>query len=422
MTKYGLNEGLKASPALSLYVHLPWCIRKCPYCDFNSHERSAAAVLDFAPSENRYLDALEIDCDLSAPLVWGRTVESVFIGGGTPSLFSAAAIDRLLTILRSRFQLRPQCEITLEANPGTFEALRYEGFAKAGVNRLSIGVQSFSDEALTRLGRVHSAQQALDAIQVARRCFDSFNIDLMYGLPNQSLEDLSLEVRLALAQEPPHLSYYQLTLEANTLFAKYPPTLPDEDHISDMQDQIETMTQAQGLEHYEVSAYALPGKRCKHNVNYWQFGDYLGLGAGAHGKLSFHDRILRQQKFRKPEDYMARLLGTPFDSSNRPGATGSIPIHLVSEPKIDSSHPAIELERILQADDLCFEYFLNTLRLREGVPSAMFQERTGLSITRIQAALAEATKKGLLSENPLKHEPTALGFQYLNDLQMLFLA
>jgi putative oxygen-independent coproporphyrinogen III oxidase len=418
MTKYGLHEGLKVSPPLSLYVHLPWCIRKCPYCDFNSHERSSAAVQDFAPSEARYLDALEIDCDQSAPLVWGRTVESIFIGGGTPSLFSAASIDRLLGILRSRFQLRPQCEITLEANPGTFEAERYEGFAKAGVNRLSIGVQSFSDEALKLLGRVHSSKQAFDAIHVARRCFDSFNIDLMYGLPAQSLADLAQEINLALEQDPPHLSYYQLTLEPNTLFAKFPPKLPEDDHISEMQDQIERLTADQGLEHYEVSAYAKAGKRCLHNMNYWQFGDYLGLGAGAHGKLSFHDRIIRQQKYRKPDDYMNRLLRPTIPGASPSGALSITGV----EPTLSANHPAVELERVLQPDDLCFEYFLNTLRLRHGVPTSMFNERTGMSLTRIQAAIAEATKKGLISENPLRHEPSARGFQFLNDLQMLFLA
>ncbi len=418
MTKFGLNEGLKISPPLSLYVHLPWCIRKCPYCDFNSHERSSAAVQDFAPSEARYLDALEIDCDQSAPLVWGRTVESIFIGGGTPSLFSAASIDRLLGMLRSRFQLRPQCEITLEANPGTFEAERYEGFAKAGVNRLSIGVQSFSDEALKRLGRVHSSKQAFDAIHVARRCFDSFNIDLMYGLPTQTLADLMQELHLALEQDPPHLSYYQLTLEPNTLFAKFPPILPEEDHISEMQDQIERLTASHGLEHYEVSAYAKPGKRCLHNTNYWQFGDYLGLGAGAHGKLSFHDRIVRQQKFRKPDDYMNRLLSPAKSGSS---AKGTVRLLEVQSP-FGGKHSALELERDLQADDLCFEYFLNTLRLRQGVPTSMFTERTGLSLTRIQASVAEAMQKGLLSDNPFRHEPSARGFQFLNDLQMLFLA
>jgi putative oxygen-independent coproporphyrinogen III oxidase len=418
MTKFGLNEGLKVSPPLSLYIHLPWCIRKCPYCDFNSHERDAVSVLNFAPSESRYLDALEIDCDLSAPLVWGRTVESIFIGGGTPSLFSASSIDRLLGILRSRFQLRPQCEITLEANPGTFESERYEGFARAGVNRLSIGVQSFSDEALKRLGRVHSAQQAYDAIQVARRCFDSYNIDLMYGLPMQTLAELELEIKLALDQDPPHLSYYQLTLEPNTLFAKYPPILPEEDPISEMQARIESLTEKQGMEHYEVSAYAKPGQRCAHNLNYWQFGDYLGLGAGAHGKLSFHDRILRQQKYRKPEDYMDRLL--------RPGAVDAAALMSTSSGSQENSvrlmHPALELERILQPEDLVFEYFLNTLRLRRGVPTQLFNERTGLSITRIQTALGEAARKGLISENPARHEPSARGFQFLNDLQMLFLA
>jgi putative oxygen-independent coproporphyrinogen III oxidase len=402
LTRFALNEGLKVSPPLSLYVHLPWCIRKCPYCDFNSHERSASAVSNFAPTESLYLDALERDCDLSAAMVWGRSVDSVFIGGGTPSLFSATSIDRLLMLLRSRFNLKPQCEITLEANPGTFEAERYEGFAKAGVTRLSIGVQSFSDTALQALGRVHSASQALAAIEVARRCFDSFNIDLMYGLPGQSLAALELEVTSALAQDPPHLSYYQLTLEPNTLFAKFPPQLPEDDLIAHMQDLIEAKMATAGLKHYEVSAYARPGKSCIHNLNYWQFGDYLGLGAGAHGKLSFHDRIIRQQKYRKPEDYMNRLLSARAQDG--------------------LEHPAIELERVLQPDDLRFEFFLNALRLKDGVGSSMFAERTGLSLSRIQGMLKTACEKKLLSDEPTRLVATDLGFQYLNDLQMLFLS
>jgi putative oxygen-independent coproporphyrinogen III oxidase len=410
LTRFGLNEGLKVSPPLSLYVHLPWCIRKCPYCDFNSHERNPDAQADFAPTQSRYLDALEIDCDQSAPLVWGRTVESVFIGGGTPSLFSAANIDRLLTLLRSRFRLRAQCEITLEANPGTFEAERFEGFAKAGVNRLSIGVQSFSNESLKRLGRVHSAEQAMQAIQVARRCFESFNLDLMYGLPGQSLADLGRELDTALGQSPPHLSYYQLTLEPNTFFAKHPPLLPEEDSISDMQDLIYRRTQEQGFEHYEVSAYARSGQFCLHNRNYWEFGDYLGLGAGAHGKLSFHDRILRQQKYRKPEDYMSRLL-SPLADSGRDIRQGEL-----------ADCKAVELERVLQPDDLSFEFFLNALRLRRGVPSHLFSERTGLSISRLQRPLREALAKALLSADPQRYEATALGFRFLNDLQLLFLA
>ena len=413
MTAFSLQEGLSAPLPLSLYIHLPWCIRKCPYCDFNSHQKPDESRGAFSSFEDRYLDALEADCDASCALVWGRPVDTIFIGGGTPSLFSAKAIDRLLSILRSRFQLRPLCEITLEANPGTFEAERYEGFARAGVNRLSIGVQSFSDEALKRLGRVHNAAQAKEAIQLARRCFDSFNIDLMYGLPGQDLAALKRELDTALSFEAPHLSYYQLTLEPNTMFASFPPVLPDEDLIAKMQDCIEAATAAAGMEHYEVSAYARADKHCEHNLNYWQFGDYLGLGAGAHGKLSFHDRVLRQQKFRHPDDYMACLL-----EGKRPaGQVGAAPM----DPFL-TVNPAIELERVLQPDDLVFEFFLNALRLRNGVPSSLFGERTGLSITRLQSALRDAGKRGLITPDPTRLAPSRLGFQFLNDLQMLFLA
>lgn len=401
-TRFSLGEGLQASPPLSLYVHLPWCIRKCPYCDFNSHQRPDDDA-GFAGFIETYLAALERDCDLSAPLVWGRVVESVFIGGGTPSLFPAPAIDRLLALLRSRFQLRPQCEITLEANPGTFEAERYRGFAAAGVTRLSIGVQSFSDAALKALGRVHSSEQALQAIALAAECFDSFNIDLMYGLPGQDQEALARDLGTALSVQPPHLSYYQLTMEPNTYFAKFPPALPDEDRIDAMHEAIVARCGAAGLAQYEVSAYARQGRQCIHNRNYWSFGDYLGLGAGAHGKLSFHDRIVRQQKLRKPEDYIKAMAASA-------GAAAAGP------------HPAVEIERVLHPDDLVFEFFLNALRLKQGVPTALFGERTGLALSRLARPLDQALARGLLVDDPRVFAPSEQGFRFLNDLQMLFLA
>ena len=285
---------LSTLPPLGVYVHLPWCLRKCPYCDFNSHEAPAEGM-----DEARYLDALEADLEASLPLVWGRTVQTIFLGGGTPSLFSPAGIDRLLASLRARLRIAPDAEVTMEANPGTFERERFAGFRRAGVNRLSLGVQSFDDERLAAIGRVHDARQAREAAQAAGEIFPTFNLDLMYALPGQSLAQLGDDLAQALAFDPPHLSLYHLTLEPNTLFARFPPSLPDEDQAAAMQDAIEAQLEAAGYGHYEVSAYARPGHRARHNLNYWTFGDYLGLGAGAHGKLSFHDRIVRHARFRQ---------------------------------------------------------------------------------------------------------------------------
>jgi putative oxygen-independent coproporphyrinogen III oxidase len=289
---------LPALPPLSLYVHLPWCLKKCPYCDFNSHA-SAGAV-----PEAQYLDALCADLEATLPLVWGRRVGSVFIGGGTPSLFSPAGIDRLIGDIRARLPLEPGAEITLEANPGTFERERFKAFRAAGVTRLSIGVQSFDDAALQRIGRVHDAAQAHAAVAEAREAFSTFNIDLMYALPGQTLAQLQADLDTALGYAPPHLSIYHLTVEANTAFALHPPQLPDDDSASDMLDLIVERTAAAGLQRYEVSAFARPGHRCWHNLNYWQFGDYIGIGAGAHGKLSFPHRVLRQVRWREPAAYM----------------------------------------------------------------------------------------------------------------------
>ena len=387
------SSGLTQLPPLALYVHLPWCLRKCPYCDFNSHE-APGGELQGVP-QDAYLDALCADLEASLPLIWGRSVQTVFIGGGTPSLFDPQAIDRLLTDIRMRVRLAPDAEITLEANPGTFERARFRGYRQAGVNRLSLGIQSFSDSALKALGRVHDRAQALAAAQCAAEDFPTFNLDLMYALPGQSAHDLQADLSQALAFEPPHLSYYHLTMEPNTLFASRPPAdLPSDDEAAAMQEAIEQLTQAAGLEHYEVSAYARPGHRSRHNLNYWAFGDYLGIGAGAHGKLSFHDRIVRQARLRHPRAYMdAALKGQ-----------------------------AVEQEHRLSVSDLPFEFMLNALRLVDGVPTSLFAERTGLSLATLGGALQRAVARGLLDPDPARLRATELGMRFLNDLQEGFLA
>ena len=376
-------------PALALYVHLPWCLRKCPYCDFNSHERPGELP------EAQYLDALCADLESSLPLIWGRRVSSIFIGGGTPSLFSPAGIDRLLSDIRARVPLEPGAEVTLEANPGTFERERFKAFRAAGVNRLSIGVQSFDDQALQRLGRVHSAAQARAAILEAREAFDTFNIDLMYALPGQTLEQLGVELDQALSFEPPHLSIYHLTIEPNTMFAVHPPVLPDDDLASDMLDLITQRTASAGLQRYEVSAFARQGHRCFHNLNYWQFGDYLGLGAGAHGKLSFPHRVLRQVRWREPAAYMQ---------------------HALAGNAVSNQH---EVAR----RDLPFEYMLGALRLKDGFELARFVQHTGLPLSALRSTLAQARERGLLEwdEASGRVQASARGFDFLSDLQAMFL-
>ena len=392
---------LPALPPLSLYVHLPWCLKKCPYCDFNSHELRAARPgaggiqgLQGVADEQRYLDALCADLEAALPFIWGRHVHSIFIGGGTPSLFSPAAIDRLIGAIRARVPLEPGCEITLEANPGTFERNRFRGYRAAGVTRLSIGVQSFDDAKLAALGRVHDAAQARAAITEARSAFDTFNIDLMYALPGQTLAAFEADLNEALTFEPPHLSIYQLTIEPNTVFAKYPPNaLPDEDTAFDMLDLITTRAAAAGLERYEVSAFAQPGHRCAHNLNYWQFGDYLGIGAGAHSKLSFPHRVTRQTRTRDPASYMAQAL---------------------------AGHAVTQDEEVARAQ-LPFEFMLNATRLKQGFELARFSERTGLSLAAIQPALAAAEARGLLERDFVRAWPTPRGFDLLSDLQGMFL-
>ncbi|WP_410087702.1 radical SAM family heme chaperone HemW [Variovorax sp. N23] len=381
---------LAALPPLSLYVHLPWCLRKCPYCDFNSHEwRAGGEPLP----EQRYLDALVADLDAALPLIWGRTVHTIFIGGGTPSLFSPEAIDRLIGDLRARLKLAPDCEISLEANPGTFERDRFRAYRGAGVTRLSVGVQSFNDAHLQALGRVHDRAQAIAAVEEAASAFDTFNLDLMYALPGQTPAQLEADLAQALALAPPHLSVYHLTIEPNTYFAKFPPVVPEDDDAYAMLDRITEATTALGMTRYEVSAYAREGHRCAHNLNYWQFGDYLGIGAGAHSKLSFAHRLVRQVRYREPQRYMAQALA---------GAAVA-----------QSDEVAIA--------DLPFEFMLNALRLREGFTLAQFSERTGLSITAIQRGLEAAEKKGLLQRDLWHAWPTERGLDFLSDLQTLFL-
>jgi putative oxygen-independent coproporphyrinogen III oxidase len=380
---------LAALPPLSLYVHLPWCIKKCPYCDFNSHEQRPGEL-----PEQRYIDALMADLEAALPLIWGRTIHSIFIGGGTPSLFSPQAIDRLLGDVRARLRLEPDCEITLEANPGTFEKDRFRAFRGAGVTRLSVGVQSFNDQHLQALGRVHDRAQALAAVEEAARSFDTFNLDIMYALPGQTLQNVEQDIQTALGLAPSHISIYHLTIEANTYFAKFPPVIPEDDMAYDMLDRITEMTSAAGLDRYEVSAYAKPGHRCFHNLNYWQFGDYLGIGAGAHSKLSFAHRVMRQVRFREPQLYMTNAL---------------------------AGRAVAQDEEVARAE-LPFEFMLNALRLRNGFGLTQFSERTGLPISAIQGALDQAERKGLIERDFNRVKPTVRGFDFLNDLQALFLA
>ena len=380
---------LAALPPLSLYVHLPWCIKKCPYCDFNSHEMAGADL-----PEQRYIDALIADLEASLPLIWGRSVHSIFIGGGTPSLFLPAAIDRLLGELRARLRLDADCEITLEANPGTFEKDRFKAFRHAGVTRLSVGVQSFNDEHLKALGRVHDSAQAIAAVQEAAANFETFNLDIMYALPGQTLEGLEKDMRQALALSPPHISIYHLTIEPNTYFAKFPPVIPEEDLAYAMLDRITEMTAQAGMQRYEVSAYAKPGHRCFHNLNYWQFGDYLGIGAGAHSKLSFAHRSVRQVRWREPRQSMENAL----------------------------AGEAVTQEGEVSRADLPFEYMLNALRLRDGFKLQDFAEKTGLPVSALHTGLEEAERKGLIERDLTSLRPTERGFDFLNDLQSLFLS
>ena len=380
---------LDALPPLSLYVHVPWCVRKCPYCDFNSHQAG-----DVVP-EDQYLAALAADLEQALPRIWGRQVHTVFIGGGTPSLLSEGAVDRLLAMLRSYLFLWPDAEITLEANPGTAEAGRFLSYAASGVNRISLGIQSFNDRHLSALGRIHDAAQARDAVGMAQRAVARVNLDLMFALPGQTAAECEADVRAALAFGTEHLSLYQLTLEPNTVFAKYPPAVPDDDDAAVMQDLVEALAGQAGFERYEVSAYARKGARSRHNVNYWEFGDYLGIGPGAHGKLSFPDRIEREARVRNPESWMQAAL------------------------RRDGSH--ITDARVLAPSDMPFEFMLNALRLRQGVPASLYTERTGQPPGTLTGALRRAHDQGLLSADPGRLRASEQGWRFLNELQALFL-
>ena len=375
------------TPPLSLYIHIPWCVRKCPYCDFNSHAGQ--------PDEETYVEALLADLASETSGVSDRSVSSIFLGGGTPSLFSAGAIDRILAAVQENLQLADDVEITLEANPGTADAGHFAGYRAAGVNRLSIGVQSFDDTMLQRLGRIHSAKQAHEAFRVARAAgFDNINLDLMYGLPGQSTGMAVDDLRQAIDLAPEHLSWYQLTLEPNTAFQAEPPAaMPGEDLLGEIAESGVQLLAGEEYLQYEVSAYAKAGSQCRHNLNYWQFGDYIGIGAGAHAKLTFaEDGVMRRRKERHPGRYMERALA------------GS----------------ALSGEDRLQDDDLLMEFMLNVLRLNEGVQAAWFEQRTGLSLAAIGQRLALARAQGLLDRDESRIRPTALGRQYLNNLLLLF--
>jgi putative oxygen-independent coproporphyrinogen III oxidase len=379
---------LAALPPLSLYIHFPWCVRKCPYCDFNSHEARGEIP------EQEYLDAVRLDLEQSLPLIWGRKIYTIFIGGGTPSLMSAAGLDRLLSDVRTLLPLDANAEITMEANPGTFESEKFKSFRASGVNRLSIGIQSFNANHLKALGRIHDDGEARRAVEIAQENFDNFNLDLMYALPQQTLAEARRDLETAMSFKPPHLSLYHLTMEPNTLFAKFPPSLPDDDLSADMQDMIASETQVAGYEQYEVSAYAQPGHKSRHNLNYWEFGDYLGIGAGAHSKISFPHRVLRQARFKQPRAFMdAAKAGNPVQEEGEIGRA-----------------------------DMGFEFMLNTLRLHAGFDPNLFQERTGMGIGAIDKMLNEAEAKGLLYRDHKLIRPTQLGQRFLNDLQQMFLA
>jgi oxygen-independent coproporphyrinogen-3 oxidase len=378
----------RALPPLSLYVHIPWCLRKCPYCDFNSHEARSAVP------EEAYVAALIRDLELALPSVWGRPVYTVFIGGGTPSLFSSKAVEKILSAVRTLLPLDINAEITLEANPGTVEAERFAGYRDAGINRLSLGIQSFNDAHLKALGRIHDAAEAKRAIEIAKQHFDNINLDLMYGLPQQTLKQAEHDVCTALEFSPQHLSCYHLTIEPNTLFAHSPPQLPDDDASHTMQQCIEQLLAGHGYTHYETSAFAQPKKQSRHNLNYWQFGDYLGIGAGAHSKLSFQGRVARQMRYKQPQAYIDAV----------------------------AQDAPLQSERELDKNDLAFEFMMNALRLNEGFDNVLFQERTSLPLLLIRRELEEAEQRGLLTRDGQRIAPTELGRRFLNDLLQIFLA
>lgn len=377
-------------PPLSLYLHFPWCLRKCPYCDFNSHE------LKEALPESAYIEALLQDLDQELPLIWGRSIRSIFMGGGTPSLFSPEAMDRLLSALRARLNLQADIEITMETNPGTLECSKFAEFRAAGINRLSIGVQSFNDTQLTKLGRIHNARDAVRAAEMAHKIdLENFNLDLMYALPGQTIQQALEDIATAIDLYPSHISYYQLTIEPNTLFHHQPPTLPDDDITADIETRCRSRLADAGFLRYEISAYAKVGQRCQHNMNYWEFGDYLGIGAGAHGKLSdaHKQQIRRYWKHKHPREYLAQA---------------------TSDRRIDG-------EEILQPERIIFDFMLNALRLIDGFDSSLFTQRTGLPLELLGDTLARAQEQELLTLDSSRIQPTERGLNYLNDLTVMFL-
>jgi len=378
-----------SNPPLGLYIHLPWCEKKCPYCDFNSHQA------DSIP-EQAYVEALLNDLEQDLPLIWGRTIESIFIGGGTPSLFSAAAIERLFSGLRALLHFSPAIEITIESNPGSADAENYRGYRETGVNRLSIGVQSFNDQKLQALGRVHNSAEALRAFATAREAgFDNINLDLMFGLPAQSLEAAAADMAQAIDLGPEHISHYQLTLEPNTMFHHQPPSnMPDDDLCWEQQNACQALLEKHAYRQYEVSAYSLEKRESEHNMNYWQFGDYVGIGAGAHGKITLgsENRVIRRVRQRQPRAYLEH-----------------------------GGRNTISSETTLNEDDLRFEFMLNALRLKHGFQTRLFHDNTGLSLNSLLPGLELARDKGLIDFNNEKISPTRLGFYHLNDLQAVFL-
>ncbi|MEZ5633691.1 MAG: radical SAM family heme chaperone HemW [Nitrosomonas sp.] len=394
LTTGNQSPKLSALPPLSLYIHIPWCLKKCPYCDFNSH-----AIRDNNEiQEKAYVSALIRDLESALPHVWGRRLTSVFFGGGTPSLFSADSINSLLTAVNTLLPLEPGAEVTLEANPGTFEAKKFADYRTAGINRLSIGVQSFNPLHLQALGRVHDAQNAIEAIEIAQKNFDNINLDLMYALPGQTVNDAENDIKTACTFKAQHLSVYHLTLEPNTLFHRFPPILPDDEQSAVMQDVIEQTLADHHYLHYETSAFSKHGHVSQHNMNYWLFGDYLGIGAGAHSKISFETSIIRQMRFKQPKEYM--------EKAAHAGAR--------SETTVQTQHS-------LSNNDRCFEFMMNALRLTGGFESALFQERTGLPITAILPQLNEAEQQGLIIRNHVHTTPTQMGRNFLNDLLHIFL-
>lgn len=381
------KSGLKNSPPLSLYIHIPWCVKKCPYCDFNSHENRSEIP------EKRYVAALTADLEQSVPRVYGRKIRSVFFGGGTPSLFSPESIDEILTAVNMLTPLEYDAEVTLEANPGTVDTAHFKGYKAAGVNRVSLGIQSFNAGYLQALGRIHDDKQALAAAELALSTFDRVNLDVMYGLPNQNLADALADAQKAVNLNPDHLSFYHLTLEPNTPFYRTPPSLPSDDVSADMQEKIERFLADNGYVHYETSAFCKPKSQARHNLNYWSFGDYLGIGAGAHSKLSYHDKITRETRHKHPKAFMEQA-----EAGN-----------------------AVDNTWEIAQSDLGFEFMMNALRLTDGFDVDLFQERTGLPLITLQNVIKQAVNKGLLTQNLQTIKPTLKGQRYLNDLLAMFL-